>query len=207
MKRIMMTWLAISAVYLPVFCQTERFDKHINVEEYSHQVEQKFNLLKAYFELICHKERYSTLQQQTEADKSKDLYIKDVMELFIGAGKPFTDSSGIKHPAPIARLFTITPEGRTIFRESKIEEFLNKAKYLKYKDIQIESVLAYYPTQILGKDIDESTITMETRLYPIKSDHRNCKLQTVTMKLSRKYVDGHSIWQTYFGDVNIIITK
>ena len=91
--------------------QSGRLISDMNDSIYHHALLKK-NQLEAYLHFICQHKRFKDAKEAMEADRNKDVYIAEVLKLFVGYGEEFEDDGGLNHLATIVSFTTILPNGK-----------------------------------------------------------------------------------------------
>ena len=183
--------------------QSGRLISDMNDSIYHHALLKK-NQLEAYLQFICQHKRFKDAKEAMEADRNKDVYIAEVLKLFVGYGEEIEDDGGLNHLATIVSFTTILPNGKIREYKIKLNEFLRRAKYLKYSELHIDELKVLFVIEMKEVGNDEFLATMEMRSLS-NPRIRNCSPQTFKMKLRRVEVDGRRFWPIYFGDMSLTI--
>lgn len=204
MRHALGIFLITSFTYLSAMAQSDRLISDVNDSIYQHALLKK-NQLEAYLQFICQHKRCKDAKEAMEVDRSKDIYIAEALKLFVGCGEVFDDDGGLNHPATLVSITTILPNGNSREYKRKLNEFLRRAKYLKYSEPHIDHLMVLFVNEMKEVGNDEFIATMEMRSLSINPRIRSCSPQTFKMKVRRVEVDGRKFWPIFFGDMALTI--
>ncbi len=195
--------------------QSENRTNDLSKEEmaaFKERAKLKVDQFNNYISFISKKYYPKTAKEQEEIEESKDAYIEQACELFIGNGRDYYDADTNYCKAPQMETSSINRATNTVkIKSEPVADYLVRMKGLRYNEVYVTASDAYFISEArkVGENQYEATLSYTQTFYGLRDKrivYRDQTDKTIKVYITRIVIDGRIRWDVLLGDIKVDAT-
>lgn len=218
--KIFIGFLLFIATTSILMAQNENRTNDLSKEEmeaFKERAKLKVDQFNNYISFISKKYRPKTPKEQDEIEETKDAYIEQACELFIGKGNDYYDADSNYCQAPQMETSSLNRAKNTIqLKKEPVSKYLVRMKGLKYDEVHVSASDAYFISDARKTKSDvncdeyEATLSYTQTFYGLRDGrvvYRDKTDKIIKIYITRKVIDGRVRWEVLLGDIKVDATE